>query len=86
MRLFEDSAILSKKEMALLSLLLECSGRTIGKESLCTALWPGKEADENRLQGLVRNLRRKVEFAKGRIGQIESVYGTGYRLNAADCV
>lgn len=83
-RLFEHSAVLSKKEMALLSLLLERPGKTIGKESLCAALWPGEEADENRLQGLVRNLRRKVEFAKGRIGQIESVYGTGYRLKNPD--
>lgn len=85
-RLLEHSAVLSKKEMALLSLLLEQPGKAIGKERLCAALWPGEEADENRLQGLVRNLRRKVEFAKGRIGQVESVYGTGYRLNVEDCV
>lgn len=91
-RLFEHSAVLSKKEMALLSLLLEQPGKTIGKESLCTSLWPGEEADENRLQGLVRNLRHKVAFAKERMGQIESIYGTGYRLknpdesNTEDCV
>lgn len=83
-RLHEHSAILSKKEMALLSLLLEQTGKTWGKESLCKALWPGEDADENRLQGLVRNLRRKVAFAKDHIGQIESVYGTGYRLNRPD--
>lgn len=83
-RLLEHCAILSKKEMALLSLLMEQQGKTIRKESLWAALWPGEPADENRLQGLIRNLRRKVEFAQGHMGQIESVYGTGYRLGKPD--
>ena len=81
-RLHEHSAVLSKKEMALLSLLLEQPGRTLSRENLCAALWPGEDADETRLQGLVRNLRRKVAFAGPRLGQIVSVYGTGYRLDA----
>ncbi len=79
-RLRERSAILSKKEMALLSLLLEQPDKTLFKETLCAALWPGEAADENQLQSLVRNLRRKTDFAKERIGEIASVYGTGYRL------
>lgn len=85
-RLHEHSAILSKREMALLSMLLKCPNKTISKENLCAAIWPGESPDVNRLQGLVRNLRRKVEFAKGRIGQIENVYGTGYRLNTENCI
>lgn len=80
-RLHEHSAILSKKEMALLSLLLEQPGKTLFKESLCAALWPGEATDENRLQSLIRNLRRKTDFASSRIGRITSVYGTGYRLD-----
>ena len=79
-RLREHSAVLSKKEMALLTLLLEQPDRTLFKENLCAALWPGEAVDENRLQSLVRNLRRKTEFAAERFGQIVSVYGTGYRL------
>ena len=80
-RLHEHSAILSKKEMALLLLLLAHPDKTLGKDSLCADLWPGEAADENRLQSLVRNLRRKTDFAGSRIGQIISVYGTGYRLD-----
>lgn len=83
-RLHAHSAILSKKEMALLTLLLEQPGKTLFKESLCAALWPGEAADENRLQSLVRNLRRKTDFATSHIGQITSVYGTGYRLEAGE--
>lgn len=83
-RLHEHSAILSKKEMALLCQLLDNPGKTISKESLCTALWPGEAADENRLQSLVRNLRRKVAFAQQRMGQIESIYGMGYRLTVEE--
>lgn len=79
-RLQEHCAVLSKKEMSLLLILLDQPGRTIQKESLCEALWPGERPDENRLQSLVRNLRRKVEFAAAPIGQIENVYGFGYRL------
>lgn len=85
-RLHEHSAILSKREMALLSMLLKSPNKTVSKESLCAAIWSGESPDENRLQGLVRNLRRKVEFAKAHMGQIESVYGTGYRLNTEDCI
>lgn len=85
-RLHEHSAVLSKKEMALLALLLAQPDKTLCHESLCAALWPGEDADENRLQGLVRNLRRKVEFAQEHMGRIVSVYGTGYRLNTEDCV
>lgn len=81
-RLHEHSAVLSKKEMALLCLLLEHPGKTQSKEGLCAALWPEGDADENRLQSLVRNLRRKTAFAKARLGKIESVYGVGYRLHA----
>lgn len=83
-RLHAHSAILSKKEMALLTLLLEQPGKTLFKESLCASLWPGEAADENRLQSLVRNLRRKTDFAASHIGQITSVYGAGYRLDNAE--
>ena len=81
LRLYEQSAVLSKKEMALLSLLLAQPNKTILKEALCAALWPGDEPDENRLQSLVRNLRGKTGFAESRLGQIVSVYGLGYRLD-----
>lgn len=84
-RLREHSAVLSKKEMALLTLLLEQPDTTLFKESLCAALWPDGnldgDTDENRLQSLVRNLRRKTDFAAERFGQIVCVYGTGYRLD-----
>ncbi|MBU9745770.1 response regulator transcription factor [Diplocloster agilis] len=83
-RLHEHSAILSKKEMALLCLLLSRPDKTLSKESLCAALWPGEAADENRLQSLVRNLRRKTDFACSHIGRITSVYGQGYRLDAGE--
>lgn len=79
-RLHETSAVLSKKEMALLALLLDHPGRTLSRERLCDALWPGEGPDENRLHVLVRSLRRKTDFARDHIGAIESVYGAGYRL------
>ena len=79
-RLHERCAVLSKKEMALLRLFCEAPDKLLHKEALCAALWPGEAADEVRLQGMVRNLRRKITFAQDRIGQIASVYGEGYRL------
>lgn len=82
----EHCAILSKKEMALLLTLLDQPGKTVFKENLCNTLWPGEKSDENQLQSLVRNLRRKVEFAAVSMGQIENVYGTGYRLNKGGCL
>lgn len=85
-RLLGHSAVLSKKEITLLSLLMERPDEVLRKEGLCGALWPGEGADESRLQSLVRNLRRKVEFAEAYMGQIESVYGTGYRLNTGGCI
>lgn len=83
-RLHQHSAILSKKEMALLILLLDTPGKTISKERLCACLWPDETADENRLQSLVRNLRRKTAFTERRLGAIVSVYGTGYRLDGGE--
>lgn len=80
-RLHERSAILSKKEMALLCLFLAQPDKTLHKKALCAALWPGEAPDENRLQSLVRSLRRKTAFAQARIGRIVSVYGAGYRLD-----
>ena len=50
----------------------------------CVVNGPGEAADENRLQSLVRNLRRKTEFACSRIGRITSVYGLGYRLDTME--
>lgn len=83
-RLNQHSAVLSKKEMALLSLLLERRGTTIAKEHLCVSLWPEESSDENRLQSLVRNLRRKTAFAERHLGTIVSVYGTGYLLDGGE--
>lgn len=81
-RLYERSAILSKKEMRLLFLLTEQADKVLYKEALCAAIWPGETVDENRLQGVVRNLRRKIDFAKSRVGEIVSVYGLGYKLES----
>lgn len=82
----EHCAILSKKEMALLLTLLDQPGKTVFKEKLCSTLWPGEVSDENQLQSLVRNLRRKVGFAAVSMGRIENVYGTGYRINKGGCL
>lgn len=80
-RLYEHSAILSKKEMALLEILMAHPNTVLTKEKLCAALWPDEQPDENRLQSLMRNLRQKVSFAQSRIGTITSIYGTGYVLD-----
>lgn len=80
-RLHEHSAILSKKEMALLEILMSQPNFVFLKEELCAALWPGDEADENRLQSLIRNLRQKISFAQHNIGKIISIYGVGYKLS-----
>lgn len=80
-RLNERCAVLSRKELSLLKLLWESPDTPLRKEDLSAALWPGEDADEARLQNMVRNLRRKIEFAESRVGQISSVYGEGYRLD-----
>lgn len=80
-RLHDHCAVLSKKEIALLSLLIKHQGQTLRKERLWAEIWQGEDPDENRLQGLIRNLRNKVEFASEHMGKIASVYGTGYRLD-----
>lgn len=83
-RLGDHCAVLSKKEMALLGLFLDRPDRVLPREALCAALWPGERPDENRLHSLVRNLRRKVDFAGELLGRIEAVYGAGYRLDTED--
>lgn len=80
LRLRERVAMLSQKEMALLAKLLDHPGETLGKERLCRELWPEEQADENRLHALMRKLRQKTDFAREQMGSIQSVYGSGYRL------
>lgn len=79
-RLYAHSVVLSKKEWALLKLLMDKQGETLYKEKLLGAIWPGEAPEESRLHSLVRNLRRKLDFAEDRLGRIEAVYGEGYRL------
>lgn len=79
---YKDQAVpLSKKEADLIGSLIERYPRVAGREDLLEKLWDDQTyVDENTLNVNITRVRKKFE-AIGIKGAVETVRGTGYRLN-----
>ncbi|TYP71322.1 response regulator transcription factor [Paenibacillus methanolicus] len=72
---------LTKNECLLAECLLKHEGRVVGRERLLETLWDDVQfVDDNTLTVNVTRLRRKLEEL-GLPGVIETVRGSGYKLN-----
>lgn len=71
--------VLTRKEYALLALLVEHAGKIIPREALLMQVWGyGAEVKTRTLDVHVRRLRKKLgQFAQE---YIETIFGTGYRF------
>ncbi|MBK1735249.1 hypothetical protein CKO15_08110 [Halorhodospira abdelmalekii] len=68
---------LTRREVKLLALLLECRGKTVPYDELFDVIWPGGVVSENALKNLVWRLRRKLPCSD----MIRAIPGFGYRID-----
>ncbi|WP_456288711.1 response regulator transcription factor [Paenibacillus sp. AK002] len=76
----DRSAELTQKEAALLTMLMEKSGRVVSRERLLDLMWEDQHfIDDNTLNVYITRVRRKLrELGAGDL--IETVRGAGYRF------
>lgn len=73
---------LTAREFALLELLARHPGQVFGRDRLIDTLWDADfAAESNIVEVYIRSLRRKVDEGR-RDGLIETIRGSGYRLQA----
>jgi DNA-binding response OmpR family regulator len=81
---FENTISLTKKEFAILSLLVNNHKRVITKMALAEYIW-GDYVDEAQsfdfLFSQIKNLRRKLDKAGAEV-EIRNIYGVGYQIEA----
>ncbi|MEC0307815.1 response regulator transcription factor [Paenibacillus lautus] len=76
----DESAELTQKEAALLTMLMEKDGRVVSRERLLDLMWEDQHfIDDNTLNVYITRVRRKLrELGAGNL--IETVRGAGYRF------
>lgn len=76
----DESAELTQKEAALLTMLMEKEGRVVSRERLLDLMWEDQHfIDDNTLNVYITRVRRKLrELGAGDL--IETVRGAGYRF------
>lgn len=76
----DESAELTQKEAALLTMLMEKDGRVVSRERLLDLMWEDQHfIDDNTLNVYITRVRRKLrELGAGDL--IETVRGAGYRF------
>ncbi|OIB02271.1 DNA-binding response regulator [Paenibacillus sp. LC231] len=76
----DESAELTQKEAALLTMLMEKGGRVVSRERLLDLMWEDQHfIDDNTLNVYITRVRRKLrELGAGDL--IETVRGAGYRF------
>jgi DNA-binding response OmpR family regulator len=76
----EREIVLTKKEYALLELLMRNAGRILTHNTIIEAVWgTDQPVDDNTLQALVKLLRHKIDRDQ-ELKLIETVRGFGYRI------
>ncbi|MCF3121076.1 response regulator transcription factor [Streptomyces arenae] len=75
---------LTVREFDLLAFLLRHPGRAFAREELMREVWGWEFGDLSTVTVHVRRLRGKVEDDPARPALIQTVWGVGYRLDAAD--
>ena len=74
---------LSRREQALLRLLVANAGNTLPRALLLDRVWGDDFVEENALAVAVKRLRDKLEDDPARPVRLRTVYGIGYRWEAA---
>lgn len=74
---------LSRREQALLRLLVANAGNTLPRALLLDRVWGDDFVEENALSVAVKRLRDKLEDNPARPVRLRTVYGIGYRWEAA---
>jgi DNA-binding response OmpR family regulator len=73
---------LTNKELAILEVLMRHPGRSVTRARLWETAWDGSfEVNSNVLDAHVSRLRRKVDAGR-KSPLIQTVYGSGYRMEA----
>lgn len=75
---------LKEMEFRLLSYLALNLGRVITKEELLNQVWPDPYVGEGTLSVHIRHLREKIERDPNHPQLIQTVWGTGYRMENGD--
>src|SRR5437764_4788799 len=73
-----EPALLGRRAVALLRLLLERAGSPVSKDALIEAAWPGLTVEDSNLTVQIAALRRALEQDGGG-GWIETLPRRGYR-------
>lgn len=79
----EQRVDLTRSEFELMTALVRAPGRVFTRSELLEQLQEDHLGSERTIDVHVRNLRAKVEQEPGKPRLIETVFGVGYRLNAA---
>ena len=66
--------------LSALLLLVENAGRTVSKEEMLTALWPGRYAEEANLSQAISGVRKALALKGGGADLIRTLPGQGYRF------
>jgi len=74
---------IGSRALEILLILVENSGKTVGKSELMTRVWPTMVVEEGALRVHVAALRKLLGGGHGRGRYIESVTGQGYRFVAS---
>lgn len=81
----KGAASLSPREAALLAQLLRAEGRALPRETLLLRVWgPDSEVGDGNLGNYILLVRRRLATV-GSALQVQTVRGTGYRLEAGGC-
>lgn len=72
---------LKEMEFRLLAYLAQNQGRVLTKEELLNNVWPDPFVGEGTLSVHIRHLREKIEKNPNQPELIQTVWGTGYRLD-----
>ncbi|KKO51455.1 response regulator transcription factor [Paenibacillus sp. DMB20] len=81
LRLEDKTATLTKKETILLETLLSRSPRLVSRETILEKLWDDSFVDDNTLSVNITRVRKRLAEL-GIEDALETVRGSGYRLNA----
>ncbi len=78
-----DEIELTKREVAVLSLLMQRAGRPVSKREIVEYVWgEDGEVDDNTVEVYIRRLRTKIDEPFG-ARSIQTVRGAGYQLESA---
>lgn len=83
---FTDQIIhLGRKELDILMILMKRQGDVVTRESILSLVYDNLDTYDRTIDSHMSHLRKKLRDVAGQAIQINSVYGTGYRLEHRTC-